>query len=48
MPVTHNYNDPSVPFRINGVTDQNAQRFFVRHTLKSHHVYLNQWNLGYV
>ena len=24
MPVTHNYNNPSVPFRINGVTDQNA------------------------
>lgn len=29
MPLTHNYNNPSVPFHINGVTDQNSQRFFV-------------------
>lgn len=29
MPLTHNYNNPSVAFRVNGVTDQNSQRFFV-------------------
>lgn len=29
MPPTHNYNNPSVAFRVNGVTDQNSQRFFV-------------------
>ena len=29
MPATHNYNNPSVPFVVNGVLDHNAQRFFV-------------------
>ncbi|KIP04036.1 hypothetical protein PHLGIDRAFT_121058 [Phlebiopsis gigantea 11061_1 CR5-6] len=28
MPVDHNYNNPSVPIHINGVTDQTSQRFF--------------------
>ncbi|KAJ3552372.1 hypothetical protein NM688_g4185 [Phlebia brevispora] len=28
IPATVNYNNPSVPFHINGVTDQNSQRFF--------------------
>ncbi|EKM57181.1 uncharacterized protein PHACADRAFT_160711 [Phanerochaete carnosa HHB-10118-sp] len=28
MPLTHNYINPSVPFTVNGVTDQDSQRFF--------------------
>ena len=29
MPADVNYNNPSVSFKVNGVTDQNSQRFFV-------------------
>ena len=32
MPADHNYNNPSVPFTVNGVVDHNSQRFFVRCT----------------
>ena len=30
MSPAHNYINPSVPFPVNGVTDQTSQRFFVR------------------